>query len=538
MKKKEKKKSSFAVLMHYAGGHKYYSYASAVLAVISAWIALIPFYDVWRIIKEILRVRPDFSKAENISRYGWEAVGFALLGMVIYIAALMCSHKAAFRVQANMRVSMMKHIMKLPLGYIETEGTGKIRKIVMDSSASTETYLAHKFPDKAVSMATPVGLLVMMFIFDWRLGLISLIPAFIAFVLMGTLTMGPKMAEDMKQYQNALEKMSSEAVEYVRGIPVVKTFGQTIFSFKRFKLAIDEYEKWTLGYTKNMMLPMICFTTAANGIFAALIIAAFKLTSHGVTDEFVLNLFFYVIITSILTVTLMKIAYAGESQMLVDDAVNRMYSILETEPLAETKSGETPKDSSIQLDNAVFAYDNAESNAVDGITMNIKAGEHIAVVGPSGGGKTTLCSLWLVIVKAAAAVRSAPARTPRIGFLNQRSTSANSGTSLRGATAPLIESIPNMSTAKPTSIDAISFFLSFLENVSIATPIIARIGENEDGLSILIRKLSPLSPDKDNIHAVTVVPIFAPIITPMAEWSFMMPAFTKPTSITVVAEED
>lgn len=393
MKKKEKKKSSFAVLMHYAGGHKYYSYASAVLAVISAWIALIPFYDVWRIIKEILRVRPDFSKAENISRYGWEAVGFALLGMVIYIAALMCSHKAAFRVQANMRVSMMKHIMKLPLGYVEAEGTGKIRKIVMDSSASTETYLAHNFPDKAVSIATPVGLLVMMFIFDWRLGLISLIPAFIAFVLMGTLMMGPKMAEDMKQYQNALEKMSSEAVEYVRGIPVVKTFGQTIFSFKRFKLAIDEYEKWTLGYTKNMMLPMICFTTAANGIFAALIIAAFKLTSHGVTDEFVLNLFFYVIITSILTVTLMKIAYAGESQMLVDDAVNRMYSILETEPLVETKSGETPKDSSIQLDNAVFAYDNAESNAVDGITMNIKAGEHIAVVGPSGGGKTTLCSL-------------------------------------------------------------------------------------------------------------------------------------------------
>lgn len=393
MKKKEKKKSSFAVLMHYAGGHKYYSYASAVLAVISAWIALIPFYDVWRIIKEILRVRPDFSKAENISRYGWEAVGFALLGMVFYIAALMCSHKAAFRVQANMRVSMMKHIMKLPLGYVEAEGTGKIRKIVMDSSTSTETYLAHNFPDKAVSVATPVGLLVMMFIFDWRLGLISLIPAFIAFVLMGTLMMGPKMAEDMKQYQNALEKMSSEAVEYVRGIPVVKTFGQTIFSFKRFKLAIDEYEKWTLGYTKNMMLPMICFTTAANGIFAALIIAAFKLTSHGVTDEFVLNLFFYVIITSILTVTLMKIAYAGESQMLVDDAVNRMYSILETEPLAETKNGETPKDSSIQLDNAVFAYDNAESNAVDGITMNIKAGEHISVVGPSGGGKTTLCSL-------------------------------------------------------------------------------------------------------------------------------------------------
>ena len=390
---KEKKRKSFSVLMHYAGSNKYFSYAAIVLAVISAWIALIPFYDIWRIIKEVLEVRPNFSEATNISRYGWQAVGFALLGMVFYIAALMCSHKAAFRVQANMRIDMMKHIMKLPLGYVEAEGTGKIRKIVTDSSAATETFLAHNLPDKAVSFATPIGLLVMMMVFDWRLGLISLIPAVIAFALMGTLMMGPKMAEDMKQYQNALETMSAEAVEYVRGIPVVKTFGQTVFSFKRFKAAIDEYEKWTLGYTKNMLLPMVAFTTAANGIFAALIIAAFKLTSHGVTDEFVLNLFFYVLITSVLTVTLMKVAYAGESQMIVDDALNRMYEILETEPLSESKKNEKPQDSSITLDNVIFAYENSEVNAIDGIDLSVKAGEHIALVGPSGGGKTTLASL-------------------------------------------------------------------------------------------------------------------------------------------------
>ena len=195
-----------------------------------------------------------------------------------------------------------------------------------------------------------------------------------------------------------------QSVSLFRNCPYVLSVGQAIglLIFLRVGLSLltgsvlfmaGMLVKSETGAFIVMMLPMICFTTAANGIFAALIIAAFKLTSHGVTDEFVLNLFFYVIITSILTVTLMKIAYAGESQLLVDDAVNRMYSILETEPLAETKSGETPKDSSIQLDNAVFAYDNAESNAVDGITMNIKAGEHIAVVGPSGGGKTTLCSL-------------------------------------------------------------------------------------------------------------------------------------------------
>ena len=390
---KEKKRNSFSVLMYYAGSNKYFSYAAIVLAVISAWIALIPFYDIWRIIREVLEVRPNFSEATNISRYGWQAVGFALLGMVFYIAALMCSHKAAFRVQANMRIDMMKHIMKLPLGYVEAEGTGKIRKIVTDSSSATETFLAHNLPDKAVSVATPIGLLVMMMVFDWRLGLISLIPAVIAFVLMGTLMMGPKMAEDMKQYQNALETMSAEAVEYVRGIPVVKTFGQTVFTFKRFKAAIDEYEKWTLGYTKNMLLPMVAFTTAANGIFAALIIAAFKLTSHGVTNDFILNLFFYVLITSALTVTLMKVAYAGESQMIVDDALNRMYEILETEPLSESKKNEKPQDSSITLDNVIFAYENSDVNAIDGINLSVKAGEHIALVGPSGGGKTTLASL-------------------------------------------------------------------------------------------------------------------------------------------------
>lgn len=379
--------------MEIAGNHKYFSYFSCVLAAVSAWVALIPFYDVWRIIKEILEVRPDFSKAVHITAYGWQAVGFAMLSMVIYIAALMCSHKAAFRVQANMRMRMMEHIMKLPLGYVETEGTGKIRKIVTDSSVATETFLAHNLPDKAVSYATPVGLLVMMFVFDWRLGLISLIPAALAFLIMGSLMMGPKMAEDMKQYQNSLETMSAEAVEYVRGVPVLKTFGQTIFSFKRFKNAIDEYEKWTLDYTKAMCPPMTLFTALANGIFAALIVAAYLLGGNTVTDTFVLNLIFYILITSILTTTLMKIAYAGESQMIVEDALNRMNEILDTKELTDVNEGEQPKDASVKLENVTFSYEESKGNAVDGVSLDIRAGEHIAFVGPSGGGKTTLASL-------------------------------------------------------------------------------------------------------------------------------------------------
>ena len=390
---KEKKQGDLSRLMYYAGDHKYFTYASLVLAALSALIALVPFYYIWKIMKEVLEVRPNYSEAVHIKEYGWMAVAFALIAMVIYIAALMCSHKAAFRVQVNMRTDMMNHIMMLPLGYVVSEGTGKIRKIVADSSAATETYLAHNLPDKVVSFATPVGLLAMMMVFDYRLGLISLIPAVIAFALMGTLMMGPKMAEDMKQYQNALETMSAEAVEYVRGVPVVKTFGQTVFSFKRFKNAIDEYEKWTLGYTKNMMVPMVAFTTSANGIFAALIIAAYVFTGHGVTDKFILNLIFYILITSVLTVTLMKIAFAGESQLMVRDAINRMDGILNMKPLPEPADGQTPKDTSVELDKVVFSYAGADKNAVDGISLKIASGEHVAFVGPSGGGKTTLASL-------------------------------------------------------------------------------------------------------------------------------------------------
>lgn len=390
---KTKKQSALSRLMDIAGEHKYLVYLSWILAVLSAWIALVPFYDVWRIIKEILEVKPDYANATHITAYGWQAVEFALLAMAVYIVALMCSHKAAFRVQSNMRVSMMEHIMKLPLGYVESQGTGKIRKVVNDSSAATETFIAHNLPDKAVSAATPVGLLVMMMVFDWRLGLISLIPAVIAFILMGTLMMGPKMAEDMKQYQNSLETMSAEAVEYVRGIPVVKTFGQTVFSFKRFKAAIDDYEKWTLDYTKSMMLPMIGFTTASNGIFAALIIAAYTLGGNQITTQFALNLIFYILITSTLTTTLMKVAYAGESQMIVEDALNRMDGIFAVSPLPQSDKKSIPKDSSISIENVTFVYDESKDNAIDGITMHVKAGEHVALVGPSGGGKTTLASL-------------------------------------------------------------------------------------------------------------------------------------------------
>lgn len=390
--KKEKKQSSLSQLLYYAGNHKYLMYASWILATISAFIALMPFYYIWLIIKEIVEVRPDFNNAVNIQTNGWYAVITSFLAYIIYIAGLMCSHKAAFRVQSNMRMEMMNHVMKLPMGYIESQGSGKILKIVSKSSAATETYIAHNLPDKAVSYATPIGLIAMMLFFDWRIGLICLIPALLAFLSMGSM-MGKAMQDSMKEYQDSLETMSAEAVEYVRGIPVLKTFGQTIYSFKRFKTAIDKYEKWTIAYTISMTMPMVLFTTFSNGIFAVIVICAYVFGGNGVTDMLVFNILFYVIITPILTMTLMKVAYAGESQMIVMDALNRMHELLDVKPLSESDKPQEPADSSICMDNVSFKYPDATENAINNMSMIIRPGQHVAFVGPSGGGKTTIASL-------------------------------------------------------------------------------------------------------------------------------------------------
>ncbi len=285
-KQKEKKQTPVSRLMEYAGSFQYLAVASWVLAAVSAFVALVPFYFIWRLIKEVLRVAPDYGAAQNLSTYGWSAVGFAILSMLIYIGALICSHLAAFRVQANMRSRLMRHILSLPIGFMDDEGSGKIRKIVNESSAATETYLAHQLPDKYVATATPVGLAALLLVFDWKLGLLCLIPVVVAFLVMGAM-MGENMKKKMEEYQNALEEMSGEAVEYVRGIPVVKTFGQSVFSFKRFRDSIKKYEKWTISYTKDLRLPMMGYTVAINSVFAILIAAVYLLggVKSGTADS-------------------------------------------------------------------------------------------------------------------------------------------------------------------------------------------------------------------------------------------------------------
>ena len=386
-----KKQSNLSRLLQIAGSHKYLIYASWVLSAISAFIALVPFYYIWKVIQEVLEVAPDFSRAQNLTHNGWMAVLFAVIAVLVYIAGLMCSHKGAFRIATNLRLQTMEHIVKLPLGFAESFGSGRLRKIVNESSAATETYLAHQLPDRANALATPCGLLVLLLVFDWRLGLLSLIPVALGFLIMMTMT-GQRMQEKMKEYQNALDDMSNEAVEYVRGIPVVKTFGQTIFSFKKFKGSIDRYKVWVIAYTKQLRTPMMCYTAAINGVFAALIAGGLLFTQNGATTEFLLDLIFYIIITPIISVTLTRIMFQSENAMIVNDALQRIDSVLTLKPLGETKHPKHPKDASVELQKIRFSYD-GQTEVLKGISLAVPQGQTIAFVGPSGGGKTTLANL-------------------------------------------------------------------------------------------------------------------------------------------------
>ena len=377
--------------MGYAGGHRVFTYTSLALSAISALMALIPFLYIWMILRDVLAAAPDYAQAVNIPHYGWMAVLFAVLSYLVYVCALLCSHLSAFRVATNLRLAVTKHLAELPLGFTERFGSGQLRKIIQESTGAAETYLAHQLPDQAGAMATPVGLLVLLFAFDWRLGLLSLIPVFLGFAVMSAMT-GKRMEEKMRQYGNALAAMSNEAVEYVRGIPVVKTFGQSVFSFKRFKATIDEYEKWVVAYTKEMRRPMLLYTAAVNGVFAFLIAGGLLFTRNGVTPEFLLNLLFYIIITPVISLTLTKIMYMSENKMVVADALSRIDSVLDAEPVPAFGQPQHPQNSSVTLRDVHFSYD-GKAEVIKGVSMDIKPGQTVALVGPSGGGKSTLASL-------------------------------------------------------------------------------------------------------------------------------------------------
>lgn len=387
---KQKKDDVMKVINGYAGGFRYLIATGRGLAAISALVGMVPYYILWKIIK----IAIDGNGLEQIAGLAWQAFGIMVASMLLYVGALLCTHVSAFRVQGAMRSRMMRHVLTLPLGIFDKEGTGKIRRIVNDSSAATETYIAHNLPDKAVAAATPVGLVVLMLAFDWRIGLLCLIPAVVGFIFLMTM-MGKEMQKKMAEYQNSLEVMSNEATEYVRGIPVIKTFGQTIFSFKKFKKALDDYEKWCIDYTGSLRKSMVGFMTGINAVFAALIVSAYLFSRGGITPELILNMMYYIIITPLLTVALTKTAYSGEQEMQVMDSIKRIDGVLAMKPFENRTEAADKKaaDYSISLEHLSYRYEDAAVDAVKDLSLTIREGQHVAFVGPSGGGKSTTAAL-------------------------------------------------------------------------------------------------------------------------------------------------
>ncbi len=387
---KQKKDDVMKVINGYAGGFRYLIAMGRGVAAISALVGMVPYYILWKIIK----IAIDGTGLEQIAGLAWQAFGIMVASMLLYVGALLCTHVSAFRVQGAMRSRMMRHVLTLPLGIFDKEGTGKIRRIVNDSSAATETYIAHNLPDKAVAAATPVGLVVLMLAFDRRIGLLCLIPAVVGFIFLMTM-MGKEMQKKMAEYQNSLEVMSNEATEYVRGVPVIKTFGQTIFSFKKFKKALDDYEKWCIDYTGSLRKSMVGFMTGINAVFAALIVSAYLFSRGGITPALILNMMYYIIITPLLTVALTKTAYSGEQEMQVMDSIKRIDGVLAMKPF-ENRTGtvdKKPADYSISLEHVSYRYEDTAVDAVKDLSLTIREGQHVAFVGPSGGGKSTTAAL-------------------------------------------------------------------------------------------------------------------------------------------------
>ncbi|MCR5588444.1 MAG: ABC transporter ATP-binding protein/permease [Bacteroidales bacterium] len=386
MKKKEK---LLPQLLVYAGKRKVLTYLSLAIAGLSQLLAIAPFLYIWAILRDV--IAGDYSR---IAHFGWMAVAFAIASILVYFGGLMCSHIAAFRIAANMRKALMQHIMTLPIGFLDSLGSGKVRKWVQESTQSTETYLAHQLPDKAGMYATILGLAVLMFLFDWRMGLLCLATVVLALIVMISLMTGPTLKRKMGEYNKALDAMSNEAVEYVRGIPVVKTFGQSVFSFKRFKDSIDQYSKWVIAYTIDLRLPMTLYTTFVNASFAVLIGLTLVVAKNGNVDgEYLLNLLYYIIITPAIAVTLNRIMFSSENEMIVAEALDKTGRILAIDPLKNPEDAQLPKDNEMELNDVRFRYPNGSCFAVDGISLKVEPGQKIAFVGPSGGGKTTTASL-------------------------------------------------------------------------------------------------------------------------------------------------
>ena len=389
---KQKKQSSLARILGYAGGHRNLTLLGCVLSALSAVLGLIPYVCVWLAARNVLENWPSLTGVSGFSRWGWWAVWTAIGSIVLYFAALMSTHIAAFRTARNIRRAAMAHVLSLPLGFFTGSQSGRLRKLIDDNAGLTEDLLAHKLPDLAGTIVTPVAAVLMLFLFDWKMGLLCLLTMVLALLSM-CLMMGGKNAGFFHRYQKEIERMSGEAVEYVRGIPVVKMFQQTVYSFKAFYAAIRDYSDLASQYAMSCRVGQTCFLTFINGAFALLIPAALLLASGGDMRAVLVNFIFYALFAPACGQMINRIMYMSEAVMEADEAVGRLDEILRQEPMENTGIEKRPADAAVSFDHVTFTYPGADRPALSDVSFSVRPGQVTALVGPSGGGKTTAASL-------------------------------------------------------------------------------------------------------------------------------------------------
>lgn len=387
-------KNKFIRLLNYSGNYKYLTIVGMFLSALSAICLLVPFVYIWDVVNALLAVAPDFTKAQNLDVYAINAFTFAVLGIILNFFGLMGTHLSAFKNEKNMKDAAIEHLLKLPLGYFSNHTSGGLRKIIDYSTAKTEIFLAHQLFDLTGAIVTPIVFLILLFSFDWRLGLICLIPIILCFVFMYPM-FSKESRNSMEKYEKYLEEMNGEAVEYVRGIPVTKAFQQSIYSFKNFINAIKNYGKFSAEYSMSTHIPMTAFTVSINGFFALLIPAGILLAGSVVDVKFFANFMFYIIFTPICAVMMMKIMTVSQDWMLASCALDSIEAILNENPLVDPINPQKPKNHSIEFEGVYFDYENADGDEhiLNDVNLKINENETVALVGPSGGGKTTIASL-------------------------------------------------------------------------------------------------------------------------------------------------
>lgn len=395
--KKQKQPSPLSRLIVYAGKYKALLFSGLFLSAVAMILGMAPYVCIWLVIKDLIAAAPDWTQATEIGKYGWMAFAFAVGGILVYFAALMCTHLAAFHTASNIRKQGVAHLMKTPLGFFDNNASGLLRNRLDGAASETETLLAHNLADIVGTAAMFIAMLVLMFVFDWRMGAACLLAAIISVVAMFSM-MGGKNAKLMMEYQTAQDVMSKAGTEYVRGIPVVKVFQQTVYSFKAFKQAIEDYSAKAERYTDGVCrVPQSVNLTFTEGAFVFLIPVALFLApsalSSGNFAEFITNFAFYAVFSAIISTALAKIMFAASGTMLANTALNRIDTVMNAPVLEITKNPKKPNGNKVEFKNVSFTYEGAEVPALDGVSFVAESGQTIALVGPSGGGKTTAASL-------------------------------------------------------------------------------------------------------------------------------------------------